>query len=313
MHVADEFRTAVDAGDPIDSDVENDSTRFDPRSSHELGAPDGGNENIGLLADGRQVFRAGMGDRHRRVGGQQKHRHRSPDNRTSSNDHRTFAARVDATQSKKMHAAERCARHEDLAQRLPAEEAPGVLRVEPVDVFPRGNGRQDTCTLHMSRERELDQDPIDGVVGGKSLHQLKNFRFGGGCRKSVNGSSDAGFLGGALFVADVNRACRVVTNEDDMERRHAPGKSLANLCGYARADRCSKPLPVQDRRAHVCCIFRWRMRAAWIATPKAARPRPISWEVESPRAPPRSSRRKISQINRTSAYPISDPTKTCPS
>ena len=67
--VADQAHLAFFGGGyTVDADIDDGCPRLDPVALYHLRTPHGGDQNIGLAADGRQVGGVRMGDGHRAVG-----------------------------------------------------------------------------------------------------------------------------------------------------------------------------------------------------------------------------------------------------
>ena len=64
-HIADQAGLATLPLDAVDAHVDDGSTRADPVAADHARAADGGHQDIGTTADGRQIAGAGMGDGHR--------------------------------------------------------------------------------------------------------------------------------------------------------------------------------------------------------------------------------------------------------
>ncbi len=77
--VADDAALAVRGGDAVDADVDRRRHPPDPVATHHLRPADGGDQDVGIAADGRQVAGLRVGDRHRAVVGEEELRHRLAD------------------------------------------------------------------------------------------------------------------------------------------------------------------------------------------------------------------------------------------
>ena len=166
------------------------------------------------------------------------------DDRGAADDDGARIAQRDLVLREHAHDPERRARDE----RRPAEvEAAGVHRVQPVDVL-RGIDRLDHLRLvEVVGQRQLDEDPVDGVVGiqvGEQREQLLLGRLG---RQAHVLRVDADALRGLLLEVDVDVRGGIVADEHG---READLAQLLDLGGDLFAHLRREGFPVDHRGCH---------------------------------------------------------------
>ena len=142
------------------------------------------------------------------------------------------------------HDPEWRARHEPRAAEV---EAAGVHRVEPVDVL-RGIDRLDHLGLvEVGRQRQLDEDPVDGVVGVQLGEELKELVLRRVRREPKVVRVDADGRRGLVLAGDVDVGGRVVADEHG---READLAELLDLRGDLFADLRRERLAVDQLGGH---------------------------------------------------------------
>ena len=187
-----------------------------------------------------------MRDRDRRVAGEQHEGHRLSDDRRAADDHRVFARRVDLVLVEHLHDARRGAG----AQALEAAHEPAhVHGMEAVDVLVRVDGRHDLLGIEVSRQRHLDEDARDVLIGVQApdkLHELLLRRLGG---QLVVKGADAALFAIAQLGAHVGGRSLVVAHEHHGEpTRDAATAELGDLRRCALAHLRRQRLSIDNRR-----------------------------------------------------------------
>ena len=103
-------------------------------------------------------------------------------------------------------------------ERGPArEEAPGVHGMEAVDVLGRIDRLDHLRFVDLLRKGQLDEDPVDGIVGVEPRHEVEQLGLRRG-RGKVDLAGEEPRLGGRLpLVADIHLGRGVFPHEDDGE------------------------------------------------------------------------------------------------
>ena len=118
----------------VDADVDHVGALLDPVALHELGPPDGGDEDVGAAADRGEVARARVAGGDGRVGGQQQRGDRLADEVRAADHDGLGALERDVVAAQQLHHAARRARPQAGAA---LGQQPGRDRREPVDVLGR--------------------------------------------------------------------------------------------------------------------------------------------------------------------------------
>ena len=121
------------------------------------GAPHGRKQNIGAAAHGRQIARAGMRDRHRRVLRQEELRQRLADDVGAADHDRLEPVERGPHGLGEQHAAERRARRK---RRQPGGQAAGIHGMEAVDILGRVDRGDHLVRIDLRRQRQLHQDAV---------------------------------------------------------------------------------------------------------------------------------------------------------
>ena len=213
-------------------------TRFIPTSTtvapaltmsavDEVRAADGGDEDVGVERVPREVLRARVADRHGRVALEEEMRHRLADDRRAADHDGARALERDLVLVEHPHDAERRARDE----RRPAEvEAAGVDRVDPVDVLLRRDRLDDPVLVEVVRQRELDEEPVDRVVGVERRDRREHVLLGRVRRELDVARLHARRGRGLLLQVDVDVRGGVVADEDrSRARRGRPRRPKRRL------------------------------------------------------------------------------------
>ncbi len=154
-------------GDAVDADVDDDGTVFDEVSGDEFRAADGGDEDIGVAADGGEVAGAGVGDGDGGVAafaaGHEEEGEGFADDHGAADDDDAGSGGFDAVFDEEPLAAEGCAGDEGGG--VFEGETGDILRVEAVDVFVWADGADDGGLVNVGWRGGLDEDAVDGGVG----------------------------------------------------------------------------------------------------------------------------------------------------
>ena len=138
-------------GDAIDADVDERRAGLDHLRSDEAGAADGGDQNVGLAGDRRQVARFGVANRHRRVLVQQQHGRGLAHDVAAAHDHRMLAGDGNVAALENLNDARRGAGR----QRRPAGlQAARVDGMKAVDIFLRSDGVEQGFGVDLRRQRQ---------------------------------------------------------------------------------------------------------------------------------------------------------------
>ena len=124
--------------------------------------------------------------------------------------------------------------------------------MEAVDVLVRIDRRDDLLRIDLIRQRQLDQDAVDGGISVEARDQREQIGFARHLRQAVIETSHTGAGGHLHLAADVAFARRIVADEHDREARHDPAvprktmHRVGDLAAQVRRDR----LAVYDLRGH---------------------------------------------------------------
>jgi hypothetical protein len=133
-------------------------------------------------------------------------------------------------------------------ERLPEEQEPGVRGMEPVHVLRRIDRSQHRRLVHVIRQRELHEDPVDGVVRVQVRDELEDLALGRIGGKAVVPRVDPCLLGRLVLRADVRVRGGIVADEDRGEADGAaPG---AHILRDLRPDLERQLLAVDAGRGH---------------------------------------------------------------
>ena len=124
---------------------------------------------------------------------------------------------------------------------------PGVHGMEAVDVLVRRDGVRDARLVDVRRERQLDEDPVDLVVGVELVDEREDVRLG--CvvasRRMSRASIPASVA--AVLQPDVDVRGGVVA---DQHGREPDVTELLDLACDVGADPLRERLAVHERRRH---------------------------------------------------------------
>ncbi len=196
------------------ADVDHRRARRDPVAAHQCRLPNGGDEDVGTPALVGEIAGAAVRDRHRGVGREQERGERAPDDRRASEHRRPRAAKRDPARLQQAHDAAWRARDEG---RLAAGEMPDIERVKAIDVLRGIDRLDDGLRVDRGGQWELHEDRVGRLVRVQPGDRVEKGRLAhaGGQMDGLRG--DAGRRRGAVLVADIDRARRVVAHEDNGE------------------------------------------------------------------------------------------------
>ena len=106
--------------------------------------------------------------------------------------------------------------------------------MKTVDVFGGRNGFGDRLGIQMIGERELNDEPIDGVVLVEFVHNLDEFGLGDVGRPNDHGALESNAVTAPDFVVNVCLAGTVVSHEYSGEMRRTV--SLSGPIGHFYGD-----------------------------------------------------------------------------
>ncbi len=129
-----------------------------------------------------------------------------------------------------------------------AGQQAGTDRAEAVDVLGRIDRRDHRIGIDMVRKRELDQDPVDPVVGSELGDQGQQLVLRSVARQPVVDRLHAGLFAGAVLVGDVDLGGRVVADDHRRQDRHPAARfdERRDLGGDPRPDQSGDLLAVDD-------------------------------------------------------------------
>jgi hypothetical protein len=96
-------------------------------------------------------------------------------------------------------------------------EAACVDDVEPVDILVRVDRGEHRIGVDLVRERQLDQDAVNGRIGVEAKHQFEQYGLLGVGRQAVFEGAHAGGGGLAGLVAHIDLACRIIADQNHGE------------------------------------------------------------------------------------------------
>ena len=113
--------------------------------------------------------------------------------------------------------------------------------MERVDILARVNRIDDSLLADVLRHRHLTQNAADVLVVVQLADEREQFLLRGLLRQCILFGIDAALLAGALLVADIDLARRILTDDDNRKTRADAvflqlvdflEDASANLCGY---------------------------------------------------------------------------------
>ena len=104
-----------------------------------------------------------------------------------------------------------------------AGQQPGARGREAVDVLPGVDCGDHARRVDLLRQGQLDQDPVDLVVGSQPPHQVDQLRLAGAAGQLVMQRAHPGLLAGPVLVGHVDVRCRVLPHQ---HRRQGRGASV---------------------------------------------------------------------------------------
>src|SRR5829696_7646960 len=240
------------AADPVVADVDHGRPRLD-HVAGDHGRPAGRrHQHVGLAGEPRQVPGAGVAEGHGGVGprglGRQEHGQGPADQQAPADDDHVAALDRDPLAAQQLDDADgRAGGEPGVAAQQPAL----VLRVEAVDVLGRVDGVLDLDRVQPGRQRQLDQDAVDLLVGVEPGHRGQHVPLGGVGRQLDPPRPDPRPLGRPLLGADIDAGGLVVADQHRGQgRAPALGGQLLDLLGQLGPDRRRRRPAVQHPRDH---------------------------------------------------------------
>ena len=249
VHVADQLALAARRFrlKAIDSHVDYRGARFDPIGGDHARATDGGDQDVGLAADRGQITGARMRDGHRAVRAQEQLRHRLADDVGAAEYDSAQAGEIAQAILQQHQAAQRRAGHQRvLARRQPTR----VDDMKPVDVLGRVDGVDHRGGVDLRRQRQLDQDAMNGWVAIQPFDQGQQIVLTGFDVQPVFETAHPDLQGLAGLVAHIDFAGRIVADQDHGQAGlQTLERQLCHLVGDFGPKPGRKGLAVDD----LCC------------------------------------------------------------
>ncbi len=102
--------------------------------------------------------------------------------------------------------------------------------MDAVDVLARIDRGENLARVEPARQRELNQDPVDGGIGVQLGDQRQQLGLRGGGRQAVIEGADPGLRAGGGLVADVDLRGGIFADQDHRQPRFdAAGAKLVDL------------------------------------------------------------------------------------
>ena len=120
--------------------------------------------------------------------------------------------------------------------------------MEAVDVLRRIHRAQNRRLVHVLRERQLHEDPVDGVVGVQLGDELEDLALGRVRREAMVARVDSGLVRRLVLRADVDVRRGIVADEDRREAHRLTER--AHVLGDLRAHLQRELLPVDPHGRH---------------------------------------------------------------
>ena len=206
----------------VHPDVDDDGALLHPRPLHQLGLPDGSHQDVGARDLAGQVDGSRVSDRDGGVRLEEHHRHRLTDDVGAADDEGPQALRIATRRGQEPHDAGRRA---GPRSRESDRERAHVVRVEAVRVLARIDRLEHGPLLDAFRQRELDQDSVDGLVRVQPGHEGKQLRLCRGRGKVVLDGTESHLLAVLALAADVDCGGGIVAHAHHGEPGHDPAPS----------------------------------------------------------------------------------------
>ena len=187
-----------------------------------------------------------MADRHRRVLGEQQHRHRLADDLAPPDDDGFLALQLDPVLGEHGHDPERRRGHEE---GLAEVETSCVQDVEAIDVLGRIHGAEDSRFVHVPGKRELNEDPVDRIVGVELGDEVEDVALGRVGREAVVARVDPRLVRCLVLAPDVDVGGRIVAHENRREAHGLPER--AHVLRDLGANLQRQRLPVDPDSRHL--------------------------------------------------------------
>ena len=194
-----------------------------------------------------------MADGNRTVTVQQQHAHRLADDIRAADHDALLALRVDLVLVEQLHDTRGRARHEI---KIADHDLADINRMERVHVLLRINGVDDRLLGNMLRHRHLAQDARNCRALVQLCNQTEQFLLRGLFGKRVLLAVKAALLAGALLIADVNLARRIVADDNNRQtRRYTLLFQRLGLCQNAAAHLRRQCLAVHSYCTHIVVLL----------------------------------------------------------
>lgn len=202
--------------DAVDADVDNGGAVFDHVGGDEVGAPDGGDEEVGLSGDGGEVGGAGMTDGDGGVAGEGFAHHEEgggfADDLAAPEDDDVFTFGLDAAAGDEFDDAGGGAGDETGIVFL--AEFADVEGVEAIDVFVGGHAVEGFGFVEVFGKGGLHEDAADFGVGVEGVDAFKEGFAGDVGGEEVELTPDADTGGGLFLFADIGDRGRIFPDAD---------------------------------------------------------------------------------------------------
>ena len=151
------------------------------------------------------------------------------------------APRLDSRVGEQLHDALRRAGDE---ARAPLGEPSGAAGGQPVHVLVGIDRRDHRVLVDLLGQRDLDEDPVDLVVGVQLADQAEELVLRGRGIEAVVDGAHPDLLGALSLVGDVHLGGGVVADQHGGEARHAAGMGVRELLDLTGDPRCGpRPQP----------------------------------------------------------------------
>ncbi len=202
--------------DAVHADVDDDGAGFDVFFGNHFGASDGGDEDVGLAADGGHVLGAAVDDGDGGVApvglAREQEGEGSADDVGASGDNDAFALGHDVVAFEQFDDAFGGAGDEGIESERQAADADGVKTVDVLVGVDAFDNRHFVESLGQGR---LDEDAVDLVVGVEAVDGCFDFCLCGGGGHFDDLGVPSEFFAGAFFGTDIDFRGGVFADEQD--------------------------------------------------------------------------------------------------
>src|SRR3982751_1726061 len=106
--------------------------------------------------------------------------------------------------------------------------------MKSVDILGRVDRGNYARGIDLRRKWQLDEDPVDPLIRVERPEQIEQLGLASRIAQIVRKTCHAGFRGRAVLRTDINRARRILSNEDGRQPRRPSDVALE--VGDARSD-----------------------------------------------------------------------------